>query len=163
MKKIISIAAVSAALLVSVNTWAADIGTVNMETVVTDSPQAKKIKAEMEKKFGPQRTQIMDMGKTLQADIQKLQKDRSVMSKKDLAALQKKIGEEQSALQTLQSKVQSELSKEQNAKMEEFMSAVKAATQKVAKKEGMALVLPENSVIYAEDGSDITQKVIDAM
>ena len=162
MKKIISMVAVSAALLLSVNTWAADVGTVNMETVVTDSPQAKKIKSDMEKKFGPQRTQIMGMGKTLQADIQKLQKDRSVMSKKDLSALQKKISDEQSALQSLQSKVQSELSEEQNQKMEEFMSAVKVATQKVAKKEGMTLVLPENSVIYIQDGSDITQKVIDA-
>ncbi len=163
MKKMIGIAVASAALLLSANTWAADIGTVNMEKVVTESPQAKKIKAEMEKKFGPQRAQILEMGKTLQGDIKKFQKDRSVMSKKDLEALQNKINDEQGHLRDLQSKVQAQLSEEQNKKMDEFMSDVKSATQKVAKKEGMELVLPVNSVIYVADGADITQKVIDAM
>ena len=43
------------------------------------------------------------------------------------------------------------------------MADVKAAAQKVAKKQGMELVLPQRSAIYVADGSDITQKVIDSM
>ena len=85
------------------------------------------------------------------------------MNKKDLDALQKKISDEQSQLREIQGKVQAELSKEQNAKMDEFMKDVKTATQKVAEKEKMDLVLPARSVIYVSEGSDITQKVIDAM
>ena len=49
MKKIVSLAAVSAAMLLSVNVVALSVGTVDMEKVVTNSPQAKAIKAEMEK------------------------------------------------------------------------------------------------------------------
>ena len=85
------------------------------------------------------------------------------MNKKDLDALQKKIADEQSSLRDLQSKVQAEISEEQNKKMDEFMADVKAAAQKVAKKQGMELVLPQRSAIYVAEGSDITQKVIDSM
>ena len=163
MKKIVSLAAVSAAMLLSINAVALSVGTVDMEKVVTDSPQAKKIKAEMEKKFGPDRTKVLEMGKTLRADVQKYQKNQTVMNKKDLDALQKKIADEQSSLRDLQSKVQAEISEEQNKKMDEFMADVKSAAQKVAKKQGMELVLPQRSAIYVADGSDITQKVIDSM
>ncbi len=163
MKKVFQVAAVSAALMMSLSASALSVGTIDMESVVTKSPQAKKIKSEMEAKFGPDREKVMALGKSLQADIQEYQKNQSVMNKKDLDALQKKISDEQSQLREIQGKVQAELSKEQNAKMDEFMKDVKTATQKVAEKEKMDLVLPARSVIYVSEDSDITQKVIDAM
>jgi outer membrane protein len=163
MKKMFIVIVSGLSLLFSASLLAAGVGVVDMEKVVTDSPQAKKIKADMEKKFGPQKKQIMDLGASLQANVKKFQKDKAVMSQKDLDALQKKMSSEQSQLQSMQGKVQQQLVEEQNKKMDEFMGDVKAAAKKVADKDDLDLVLPANAVIYSGDDSDITQKVMDAM
>src|SRR3990167_7861650 len=95
MKKIALIAAVAISAF-SMGAMASGIGVVDMKTIFTSSAKVKSIKAELTKQFEPQKAKLETMGKTLQADIEKYQKNKAVMNKKDLTALEATITKQES-------------------------------------------------------------------
>lgn len=105
----------------------------------------------------------MAQGKALQAAMQDLKKNRSVMSKADLAAKAKGVAKQEADLRSAQAKFQQDLFTAQNTQMSAFMKTVDAAIAKVAKSDKMDLVLPKNGVLYSKDGSDITKDVMKSL
>src|SRR3989338_7974087 len=103
------------------------------------------------------------MGELLQSDIAKYQKDKDVMDKKDLSTLETNITNQENTFRAAQTKFQQEVFTAQNDSLNDFMSSVKTAVGSIAKQEKLDLVIPSNDVLYAKDGMDITQKVLQKM
>lgn len=144
----------------SASVLAAGVGVVDMKQVFQTSPQIKKINADLKSKFSGQRSSIMKMGKTLQANLKKYQKNKAVMSSKSLAALKAKITSQEMKLRQAQTKFQRSLFAEQNKRMKTFMDQVKGVVQKIAKKKSLDVVLPKNSVLYSNGSLDLTASVL---
>ncbi len=136
------------------------IGIVNMEQIFKNSAQVKKINTDLRTKFSSQRTEIVNLSKKLQGEMQVYSKNKSVMSKKDAADQAKAIAAQETALRTKQAGFQKQLFQSQNEAMGAFMKKVEAAVAKVAKKEGMDLVMPNNAAVYSKDGMDVTKEVM---
>lgn len=162
MKKFALVAAVIVAAW-SVSTLAGSVGVVDMKSIFSTSPKVKEIKAQLTKQFNPEKTKLEAMGKTLQADIAKYQKNKAVMDKKDLATLEDSITTQESAFRAAQAKFQQEVFDAQNKSLEQFMDSVKAAVKVVAEKDKLDLVIPSNDVLYTKNDTDITKEVMSNM
>ena len=164
MKRIATIAAV-AGLLASSLVGAADkpaIGYVDMRTVLLDSKAGKQHKTELEKIVKDKQAALKkeeDKLKTLQqtlekemltlTDAQKQEKQRS---------FQEKVQTFQKSAQDAERDLRQKDSEYTNKSVEEIRKVI----AEVAKEEKLTLVIgkTETSVLYAEEGMDLTSKVI---
>lgn len=140
-----------------------DIGVVNMQTVFKTAPKARKMNAELKKEFSGRKADIFKMGKELRQEIQNYKKNQAVLGKTKLIALQQKINQQGMKFRQAQMKFRSDLVAAQNKKMAAFLSQVREAAEKVAKKKGLDIVLPNNAVLYSSNAMDITSEVLSAL
>src|SRR3990172_13154914 len=98
MKRLLVVTGVIFALIWSVGAMAQSIGVVNMRQIFESSPQIKKINDQLNKQYSPQRDKIVVMGKELQENINKLQKNQAVMDKKSLDQLRDTIAKQEQDL-----------------------------------------------------------------
>ncbi len=161
MKRILLAVCLSLMTIWSATVLAADnVGVVNMQTIFRSSPQIKQINAALKKKFSARKASIVELDKTLQAEVQKFQKNHSVMTPKSLQGLRAKISTQGLQLRQAQTKFQKDLVSEQNKQMRKFINSVRKIVRKIAMKKKLNLVLPSNSVLYASNNLDITSRVL---
>lgn len=165
-KKIVTVSALAAGFMISATGFAADaqkIGVVDMKTILTSAPQMKVINDKLRDEFSKRKESILSQAKVLQADMANYQKNRAVLSKEKVAALKSKIGGEENQLRTEQMSYQQDLMAAQNKEMSSFLNRLKFSVTKVATKEGLSVVLPENNLLYASSNIDITKSVLDSL
>lgn len=163
MKRFILSLLVAFVAIWSVNALAAtttNFGVVDMQKIFQSSPQVKKIRGQLKKQFASKRAKMIKMGKSLQANMKKYQKEKLVQNQKSLTALQKKINKQGLALRQAQAKLQQAAFVAQNRQMGSFISKVKSIVKTLAKKKGLGIVLPKNSVLYSQSGMDLTPEVL---
>lgn len=140
--------------------FANQIAIVDMQQIFQTAPQVKKINDALQKQFSSRREEIVAKGKTFQDEVQKYQKDKTVMSSKDSNATKDKLTKEENDLRQLQAKYQQDLYAAQNQNMNEFMKQVKDAVKSIAMEKKLDVAIPKNSILYASEGLDITQDVL---
>src|SRR5690606_27970869 len=106
---------------------------------------------------------IVAQGQKLQANLQKYQKNKAVMSQSDLSDLQNKITKEEVDLRNAQAQFQRDLFEAQNQQMSSFMDKVRGVVKTIASQQELSMVWPNSSVLYSDKNLDITQQVIDKL
>ena len=144
----------------SVAAVAQGVGLVDIRQIFQASPQIKQMNTHLEKKFSPQREKVIKLGKSLQDNINKLQRNESVMNKREVVDLRNNIEKQQNQLREAQRQFQHCLFIAQNESVADFMRKVTSAVEHVAKKENLDLVLLKDTVLYIKDGKDITSDVL---
>jgi len=142
---------------------AEDIGLVNIQSILNNSAEAKAIGSALKSEFASRRASIMKMGKNLQAEVQKYQKNQAVLTQKQLANLQQEINKQSMALRQAQAKLQSDFMAARNKKLNAVFNKLKAVVQKVAAKKDLDMVLASNAVLYSKHKIDITPEVLKDM
>jgi len=163
MKKFLIAGLIAVGLSFSVSAFADGIGVVNMKTLFESANQVKKINDQMKSQFGPRQQKLEDMGKTLQADIDKLQKNKAVMSQKQLSDLNDKIAQEGDGLHQAQASYQQDLFQAKQQAFMQFLNQIRAASQNVAQQQKLEIIIPADSVVYAADSLDVTKQVLAAL
>ncbi|MCD6055085.1 MAG: skp [Gammaproteobacteria bacterium] len=168
MKTVVSI--LSAIILFSLTTVAfaavnttQKIAVVDVQAVLTQSPQTKTLADKIKKQFGSRENSLKKDQKTLQSDQAKLDKNGSVMSDKDRSALEDKIISEKSAFQGHVAAFQQDITTAQSEAMQSLLDQIKNVVEQVAKKDGYTLVMEKRSTAYATNDVDITNAVVSAM
>lgn len=163
MKKLVSLSVMLSALLLSLSVSAASglrIAVLDMHEVMQKSTQVKDLRDSLQKKFKSREASIISDRDTLQKDAEKLDRDKAVLSKNDLESLKKKVEKEQQDLQKKQMQFQQDVMQAQNEALKTFIDNVKNVVKSVASDEKYEIVLTKDTVAYAEDGIDITAKVL---
>lgn len=163
LKRLLVAVGILFAVVWSVGAMAQSIGTVDMKRIFESSPQVKKLNDQLTKQYAPDRDKIVAMGKSLQENINKLQRNQAVMDKKSLDTLRDTIAKQEQELRMQQAQFQQTLYAAQNKAMNDFMNKITDVVKKIAASKNLDLVLPQNSILYAKDGMDITQNVIDQL
>ena len=140
--------------------WATDMGVIDVQAVFRDSTQVKKINADLEKQFAPQKKDLQAMNTKLQDEIKDLNKNGSVMDDAKKNALKSSIQAQGKALHDKQMKFQQDLFTAQNTAMTKFMKQVQGTVAKVAKSKGLDIVVAKNAVLYSKDKMDVTSIVL---
>ena len=165
MKKILKFALPLLLLagVVSANAAEMKIAVVDVNQVIQQSSKMKTVADQMSKEFKPRQEKIVKLQKQLKTDLEKLQRDETVMSNTEKKKLQDKIVSTKRELQRTEEDFQQDLNREQGREMEKFTANFKVAVDKIAKNGHYNLILQKNSVPYADANIDITDQVIKAL
>jgi outer membrane protein len=139
------------------------VGVIDLQQIVQKSPQMVKINAELEKQFKPRSTALLSMRKNLQAEIEKLNRDGSVMSNADRSALQTKINNDTTAFQKQAGEFQRDLSTAENDARQKFAQQVTTAINSVATAQQYDMIIQKSAVPYTNAKLDVTTQVLNIM
>ena len=164
MKRLAKILAV-ATLLAGTTASAAEqptIGYVDVRTVLVESKAGKQHKASLDVFIKDKQTAIKKEEDKLKSLQQTLEKEMLTLTEAQKQDKQRGFQEKVQAFQKLAQEAERELRQKDNEYTNKALEEVRKVITDVAKEEKVGLVLgkTEMSVLYAEDGMDLTAKVI---
>lgn len=167
MKKISTYIATALILIATTcisNVYAADykIGAVNAVRILEQSPQASKLRAQIEKEFAPRDRQLVADQKKLKEMEDRLNKDAAIMSDAEQQKLQKDIITKRRDLKRSQDEFREDLTFRRNEELTKIQKQIIEAIQTVAKQNNYDLVLSDG-VVFAGTKVDMTDLVIEYM
>lgn len=166
MKKLLAFAC-SAALLacVSCSASAADpkIAVIDVQKILTTSPQVEAMRTKLKNQFSPKEKEIDAAKKNMQANIEKYKKDNAVMNETQKKEMQNKIMAQQTKLHDLETNFQQSLVAAQNQSMQNISKQIQDIVNKIAKDQGLDLILIKGAIAYSNPSFDVTDKVIDGL
>ncbi len=139
------------------------IGVVDINKVMAGSKEAVTIKKNLEGKYRPREQALMKMQKSIQEDMQKFQRDTTVMTDAQKKNLQEKIIKARKEFETKGRAFQQEVNTAQGQAMQKLFSKVKGVVDNVAKTQHYDIIIQKDAVQYIASKDDITQKVIDKL
>lgn len=137
----------------------AKIGFVNAIVLLDKAPQTKAAKEKVEREFKARDNQLVNAQKELRREEEKLKRDGSTMSSADRQKLESKISRLKRELKRDLTDFREDFSIARNREMGKLQKRINEAIVKLAKDEKYDLIVGD-SVIYASDRIDITDKVI---
>ena len=164
MKRLITVAAL-AILAVSNMVSAADkpaIGYVDVRTVLLESKAGKQHKTEIEKIFKDKQAALKKEDEKLKTLQQNLEKEMLTLSDTQKQEKQRGFQEKVQALQKNAQEAERDLRQKDSEYSTKAVEEMRKVVAEVAKEEKLSLVFgkSEMSVLYSDEGMDITSKVI---
>ena len=139
------------------------IGYVDLRKLLVESKVGQKNKAELDKLIKEKEKALTGEEGKLQAIQQAFQKDMLLMTDDQKQAKQKEFQEKAEAYQKLVNEAKQTVGKKDNEFASQSLVEIKKIIAAVAKEMKLSLVLEasESGMLYAEDGMDLTQKVLE--
>lgn len=162
MKKLFKYALAAIALLtLSTATFAeVKIGVVDVREVLQKAPQMAAISADIQKQFKPREAKIVAAQKELQAKVDKLNRDASVMSEAERTQLQDKVISEKATLSGMVASFQQDLNNAQNKSMQNLMAQINKIITKIGTDGKYTTIVVRDATAYFDKALDITPQVI---
>lgn len=157
------LAAMSLALSASAHAGeGARFGYVDMNRIMTQSKAGQRHRADMERLVKDKQEKLAkEQGriKSLQEDFEK---NRLVLTDKQKQEKQREFQEKTRAYQTMAGEAQQEVGQKDAEFTQKALAEVRAIIRGLAQEEKLALVFEKNEqpVLYAEDGPDLTERVM---
>jgi outer membrane protein len=144
--------------------YAADykIGAVNAVRILEQSPQAAKLRSQIQKEFAPRDRKLVADQKKLKEMEDRLNKDAAIMSEAEQQKLQKDVINMRRDLKRSQDEFREDLTFRRNEELTKIQKQIIQAIQTVAKQNNYDLVLSDG-VVFAGTKVDMTDLVVDYM
>lgn len=136
------------------------IGAVNAVRILEKSPQAEKLRSQIEKEFSPRDRQLVEDQKKLKEMEDRMERDAAIMSETERQELEREIVNMRRELKRNQDQFREDLSYRRNEELTKIQKEIVQAIQTVAKQNNYDIVLSEG-VIFASTKVDITDLVIE--
>jgi outer membrane protein len=136
------------------------IGAVNAVRILEQSPQAEKLRSQIEKEFSPRDRELVAAQKKLKEMEDRLERDSAIMSETERKDLEREIINMRRDIKRDQDEFREDLSFRRNEELTKIQKEIVQAIQTVAKQNNYDIVLSEG-VIFASTKVDITDLVID--
>ncbi len=139
------------------------IGYVNLHQVLLESKVGKHNKVELDKLIKEKESQIAGEEAKLQAMQQAFQKDQLLLTDAQKLEKQKAFQEKAEAYQKMVNEAKQDVNKKDSEFANKSLAEIKTVVAALAREMKLSIVFDANelSVLYAEDGMDLTQKVIE--
>ncbi len=139
------------------------IGYVDMQRVVTESAAGKRARAEIEGMVKQKQEQVNREGQKLKSLQESLEKEKLTLTEAQKKTKQRDFEKKVQAYQQLAAEAQRDLREKESEFTRKALTDIRAAIRGLAKEEKLLLVFDKNEqLLYAEDGPDLTDKVIKA-
>lgn len=157
-----TVGAVLAVSLLAAPAQAAGIGYVDMQRVVSESQAGKRARAEIEGMVKQKREQLSREEQKLKTLQQSLEKEQLTLTETQKRTKQRELEQKVQTYQQLTADAQRELSQKDAEHSRKVLTDIRAVIREIAREEKLLLVLEKNEqpVLYAEDGPDLTDRVI---
>lgn len=141
------------------------IGVINAQQLVSESKLGKDASQELESNFGPKKSALDKSVAAYREKEAAFQKKMAALSAKAREEQGKALLEERNALAQKTEQLSKDFQKDEQALREKLLKAIVKASEVIAKKLGLVMVLDgtQAGVLYLEDGYDVTQEVLKEM
>ena len=139
------------------------IGYVNLHTVLLESKVGQRNKAELEKLIKQKESTLAGEEGKLQAMQQAFEKDQLLMTDDEKKAKQKEFQEKAEAYQKMVAAAKQDVNQKDSEFANKSLAEIKTIIAALAKEMKLGIVFDANemSVLYSEEGMDLTKKVIE--
>lgn len=164
MKHFLLVAAVVLSLQAVSSAYAEDIriGYVDIRKVMTESKSGSKVRAEIEKTIKTRRESLAQEEKKLKDLQEAFEKDKLLLSESQRVTKQKEFQERVRAFQQARADAQHEIEQKEREFTSKALPKIRDIIRDLAKEQKLTLVFEKNEapVLYAVDGPDLTDKVM---
>jgi outer membrane protein len=136
------------------------IAFVNPIKAISQSEEVQASQLEMKSAMGDERQKLQNLRKEIQQINQKMQKESMTLSDKQKQNLKDKRESKMIEARQLSKLVQKRMKGEQQEIVKEMRPKVMKAVNEIAENEGYDVVLNIQAVMYANEGMDITNQVV---
>ncbi len=136
------------------------IAFVNPMQAISQSEEVQASQLEMQSDMGDEREKLQRLQQEIQQIEQKLQKENMTLSDKEKQNLQDERESKMIEARQLSKLVQKRMQGEQQEIVEKMRPRVMKAVEEIANEEGYDVVLNIQAIMYAQDGMDITEQVV---
>jgi outer membrane protein len=137
------------------------IGFVNTDRVFKEASTAKAAQAKLELEFSKREKELLELGNSLKAGADKLEREAPTLSDSQRAARQKQLVDTDREFQRKRREFQEDLTARKNEELQQVLERANRVVKTVAEAEKYDLVLQE--AVYVNPKHDITEKVIKAL
>ena len=137
------------------------IGFVSTDRILRDANAAKAAQAKLEQDFSRREKELNDMGGSLKAASERLERDAPTLSDSQRAARQKALVDQDRDFQRKRREFQEDLNARKNEELQQVIERTNRVIRQVAEQEKYDLVIQE--AVYINPKHDITDKVIRAL
>ncbi len=158
------VAAMLAATSVAAAADKPQIGYADMQKVVNESKSGKQARAGLEQLVKQKNEQLAREEKKLKDQVAAFEKEQLAMSEAQKKQKKRELEDKFEAFQKMRAEAQRELAKQENEFLRKAMPELRAIVSAIAREEKLLLVFDRNEVpaLYAEDGPDLTARVLRA-
>lgn len=139
------------------------IAFVNVAKLLEESPHAVAALKRLEKEFEPRNLSLLEMRKEVQTMEERLQREGMVMNDVQLRRLERDIRDRNREIRRAQEDYREDLNIRRNEELRKLQKRVNEAIVTLAKRDKYDVILHNNSVVYAAERIDITDKVLKLM
>ena len=149
-------------LAMAASAQAADkIAVVNMSNLFQQVAQSSGVSKTLENEFSGRASELQNMENSLQAKMQRLQRDGSTMKAGDRSKLEKEVMADRQDFAAKAQAFDQDRARRSNEERGKLVSRIQTAVKKVASDSGIDVVLDSNSLVYSgNDVKDITADVL---
>ncbi|AWK15042.1 molecular chaperone Skp [Candidatus Fukatsuia symbiotica] len=161
MKKWLYATGLGLALMTSAGVQAGDkIAIVNVAQIFQKLPAREAVAKQLENEFKGRATDLKSMEEKLRTDMEKLQRDRSIMKTSDISSMEKNIMEQRETFGNKAQTFEIDNRRRQTEERNKILSRIQDAVKTVATKKSYDMVIDVSAVVYALPSKDITADVL---
>lgn len=158
---VISTAASSMLLAGSVMAAEQKIGVVNFQEIMGKIPQTAVVMQKLEAEFKDEKAEITQLEKDIKYFQEKLQRDGSLMSKKEKDKIDKDMNAKYQDYQNRGKAFQQKTGVRQNEETTKIIGLVRQAINSIADSGKYDLILEQKAVVFSKPKANITDQVIE--
>lgn len=151
---------VGALALAPVSAFAAEIVTINIQSILADSSAAKDAKSQIDAKRNQYQNELKKIEEKLRKEDQTLAEQRSLLSPEALEGKKREFAQQVTNAQKEVQEKRERLGEAYNDAVGDIQGAVMKIVADMAKQRGFKVVIPTNNLVYATPDLDITQEVL---
>jgi len=140
------------------------VGIIHIQNAIISTKDGQKAANELQTKFAPKKAELEKKQSTIAQLQDQLRKGSNTMSEDAKQKLVREIDQNTKSLNRETEDAQAELDQEQNRIYAELGQRIVAVLERYGKENGYAVILdvssPQTPVMYAANGTDITQDII---
>jgi outer membrane protein len=150
-------------LLLAGSALAADvkIGIVDVQSIMKDLPQRAALIQALQNEFKDDAAEIQKLQTDIKYNQEKAKRDGALMNDEQKENLNKKLGDLITQYQEKAKALQQNSQVRENEELNKLFVVVQKAVDDVATKENFDVILHQQAIIFAKEGTDISQKVIE--
>ena len=138
------------------------IGVVNVSLLMDRAPQTKSAMDALQEEFAPRQREILAKQTELQEEVEKAQRDASVMSETERRNAEKSVRDLQREVTRLDTEFREDLNLRQNEELAKLQRSILQEVQTYAQAEGYDIV-GGDGVLFASTSANITEEVLRAV
>lgn len=155
-----SLGLVFGSLVVSAQVQAqeARIGFVSTDRIFKEASTAKSAQQKLEQEFSKREKELVELGNSLKAAAEKLERDAPTLAEGQRATRQKQLVEQDREFQRKRREFQEDLNSRKNEELQQVLERANKVVKQVAEAEKFDLILQD--AVYVNPRLDITDKVL---